>query len=372
MKVTVTGLRGFPNVQGGIETHCEQLYPRLSGKGCNVTVFTRRPYTATDISSFRGVNLRPLPSPTNKFLETVTHTFRSVLQARRMSADVLHIHAIGPSLFAPLGRALGMKVVVTTHGPDYERAKWKRPAKTFLKFCERMGMLGAHEVIAIADNIATDLTNKYGRTSTVIPNGVEIPTPSKSTVSLEEFGVDKQRYFLAVGRFVPEKGFHDLIDAFNTIRVDGWKLVIAGKADHEDSYSKALKEKAAKNPDIVLTGFIKGIPLQELYSHAGVFVIPSYYEGLPIVLLEALSYGLPCIASSIPANRNVKLSDRNFFKMGDVKELGEKLIEFADRPMTDDERCAQIAMVENEYNWDKIGEKTLKVYERALAYHAEV
>jgi len=367
MKIAVAGLRGFPNVQGGIETHCEQLYPRLSGKGCAVTVFARSPYMSADTSAYRGVNLHSLPCSTNKFLETVVHTFKSVLLARRMSPDLLHIHAIGPSLFAPLARLLGMKVVVTTHGPDYERAKWKGSAKAFLKFCERMGMTGAHEVIAIADNIADDVRKKYGRTATVIPNGVEIPTPLQTTGALQQFGLEKGKYLLAVGRFVPEKGFHDLLDAFSKAGLDGWKLAIVGRADHEDAYSLRMKEQAAQNPNVVLTGFLKGTPLQELYSHAGIFVLPSYYEGLPIVLLEALSYGLPCIASDIPANRNVRLNPDNFFRTGDIDDLAARISLFATRPMTKEERMAQIDMVGREYNWDMIAGETLKVYERALA-----
>ncbi len=366
MKITVAGLRGFPNVQGGIETHCEQLYPRLSGKGCDVTVFTRSPYMDAGATTHKGVRLHALPSSTNKFLETVLHTFRSVLSARQMSPDLLHIHAIGPSLFAPLARALGMKVVVTTHGPDYERAKWKGAAKAFLKFCEKMGMSGAHEVIAIADNIANDIHQKYGRTSTVIPNGVEIPIPLETTGALQQFGLEKGKYLLAVGRFVPEKGFHDLIDAFGKAGLDGRKLAIVGRADHADDYSSRLKEQAALNPNVVLTGFQKGTPLQELYSHAGIFVIPSYYEGLPIVLLEALSYGLPCIASDIPANKNVRLNPDNFFRTGDIEDLVGKLADFAKRPISAEARKTQINMVERDYNWDTIAAETLKVYEKVL------
>lgn len=366
MKISVAGLRGFPNVQGGIETHCEKLYPRLSGKGCAVTVFARSPYMPANTTAYRGVTLNPLSCSTNKFLETVAHTFKSVLRARGIAPDLLHIHAIGPSLFAPLARALGMRVVVTTHGPDYERAKWKGPAKAFLKFCERMGMTGAHEVIAIADNIAADVQRKYGRTATVIPNGVEIPTPLETTGALEQFGLEKGKYLLAVGRFVPEKGFHDLMDAFTKAGLQGWKLAIVGRADHEDAYSLSLKEQASRNSDVVLTGFQKGTPLQELYSHAGIFVIPSYYEGLPIVLLEALSYGLPCIASDIPANKNVRLNPENFFRVGNIDDLATKMVQFTQRPMSAEEKRAQLEMIERDYNWDTIAEQTLKVYEKAV------
>jgi glycosyltransferase involved in cell wall biosynthesis len=366
-QIAVTGLRGFPNVQGGIETHCEQLYPRLTGKRCAVTVFTRKPYMAAGATMHKGVRLLALPSPTNKFLETIVHTFRCVIRARQMSHDLLHIHGIGPSLFTPLARAIGLTVVVTTHGPDYERAKWKGPAKIFLRFCERMGMTFAHEVIAIADNIADDVKQKYARKATVIPNGVEIPAQLESTQALQQFGLERAKYILAIGRFVPEKGFHDLIDAFGEAGLDGWKLVIVGRADHEDEYSLRLKALAKKNSCVVLTGFQKGTPLEELYSHAGLFVIPSYYEGLPIVLLEALSYGLQCIASDIPANKNVDLNDDNFFQTGQIDKLAAKLIAFSRRQISTDDKAAQLAMIQKDYNWDAIAGETFKIYNKALS-----
>jgi glycosyltransferase involved in cell wall biosynthesis len=171
----------------------------------------------------------------------------------------------------------------------------------------------------------------------------------------------KQKFILAVGRFVPEKGFDDLIDAFCQNDFEEWKLVIAGDADHEDKYSRSLKSKAGKNRNIVLTGFIKGQALSELFSHAGLFVLPSYYEGLPIVLLEAMSYGLSCIASDIPANRNIKMSADRFFKVGDIRMLSLKMREFIDKPW-EEEKKRQRELITREYDWEKIAGETLKVY----------
>jgi glycosyltransferase involved in cell wall biosynthesis len=177
---------------------------------------------------------------------------------------------------------------------------------------------------------------------------------------------------------VPEKGFHDLIDAFNQLKTqnlklrtpnreliaDEWKLVIAGRADHEDTYSADLKTRAKENSNIILTGFITDKPLQELYSNAGLFVLPSYYEGLPIVLLEALSYGLSCIVSDIPANREVELGNDRFFEAGHVESLSEKIREFINKPLSDDEKTRQINMIRERYDWQKIAETTLEVYKK--------
>lgn len=372
IKIIVVGTRGFPGVQGGVEAHCENLYPRLSGKGCEVIIFTRKPYVDLTLRNYKGVQLIPLSCPKNKFLETFVHTFRSVLKARGLKPDILHIHAIGPSLFALFARILGMKVVVTHHGPDYRREKWRTLAKMFLRFCEFIGMTFANEVIAITKNISDDIKRKFRRTAFVIPNGVEVPIPAETEDVLKRFGLQKERFVLAVGRFVPEKGFDYLIDAFIQLQVPNqkpqigdWKLVMVGNADHENRYSRDLKEKAGKNSNIILTGFLTGIALQELYSHAGLFVIPSYYEGLPIVLLEAMSYGLSCIASDIPANKNVELSNDRFFKAGDVNALAAKIRELIDKPLTKEETGKMRDIIAEKYNWTKIADETLKVYKQA-------
>lgn len=362
MKIVVMGTRGFPDIQGGVESHCEQLYPNLVNKGCDITVFTRKPYVKNKSGIYRGVKLIPVDCPRHKFLEAVVHTFKCVLKARAMHPDIVHIHAVGPSLFAPFARMLGMKVIVTNHGPDYMRKKWKLPAKMFLKFCERMGMVFANEVITISGNISDHIKKKYGRDTTVLPNGVNIPQPAETEECLNKYGLHKQKYILSVGRFVPEKGFDDLIEAFNQINCNEWKLVIVGDADHDDKFSLDLKVKAKKNSNIVLTGFIKGQPLHEIYSHAGLFVLASYYEGLPIVLLEAMSYGLPCLASDIPANKNIELDEERFFTTGDVKALAAKIEYFLQRSWNENDKYDQIRMISDKYNWDHIATQTLAVY----------
>ncbi len=362
MKIVVTGTRGFPDVQGGVESHCEHLYPCLVNKGCDVTVFTRRPYVTTGNSTYKGVKLIPVSCPKNKFYEALVHTFKCVIKAKKFHPDILHIHAVGPSLMVPLARMLKMQVVVTNHGPDYMRKKWSLPAKAFLMFCERIGTVFANEVITIAKNISDDINGKYGRISTVIPNGVNIPELATSEEYLKKYGLDNQKYILAVGRLVPEKGFDDLIDAFTAGKFAYWKLVIVGDADHENKYSLNFKAKARKNDNIILTGFLKGQSLHEIYSNADLFVLPSHHEGLPIVLLEAMSYRLSCIASDIPANRNVEMSGDRFFRTGDVKSLTAKIKQYMHEPWNEENKINQINMINEKYNWERIANETLKVY----------
>jgi glycosyltransferase involved in cell wall biosynthesis len=375
MRIVVLGTRGIPDVPGGIEKHCEYLYPRLVEMGCDVTVLGRTPYTGSREYEYRGVHVVPLRCPRSRSLEAFTHTFIGVLTAKRIGCDILHIHGVGPSLCVPLARLLGLKVVMTHHGPDYERKKWGPFAKWVIKTGETWGSRSATEIICISDSIANDIRKRFNRDVTVIPNGGTISEISQTQDALREYGLERGKYVLAVGRFVPEKGFHDLVDAFagadtgaadDTSSGGKWKLALVGASDHPDKYSRELNERARMSEDMILTGFLTGKPLHELYSHAGLFVLPSYYEGLPIVLLEAMSYGLSCVATDIPANRHVPLDDERFFDAGDIGALSEKITEFIRRPHTDEDRQAEISMIAERYSWDEIARRTLEVYRRIL------
>ncbi len=358
MKIVVTGTRGIPDIQGGVETHCQQLYPRIAAMGHDVTVIRRKPYLTPDNSarSFQGVRLKDIYAPSSKSFEAIVHTFLAVLETRRMNPDVLHIHAIGPSLMVPFARLLGMKVVMTNHGPDYDRKKWGRIAKTILRLGERLGSCYSSKVIVISEVIRDIVATKYNRTDTaLIPNGVNKPVRSGSTDYIESLGLRPGRYALGLGRFVREKGFDDLIEAFGRAAPDGYKLVIAGDADHDDAYSMSLKEKASR-AGVVLSGFIHGEKLNQIMSHAGLYVMASYHEGLPISLLEAMSYELPAIVSDIPANRLSCLDKSQFYPVGDIDALAAKIAE----------QCfngpQRVTYDLSAYDWDSIARQTEQLY----------
>jgi glycosyltransferase involved in cell wall biosynthesis len=367
MKIAVLGTRGFPYIQGGVEAHCEKLYPLMAKMGCDVVVFTRKPYVNPQIETYKDVKLVSLNCPQSKSFEAIVHTFKGVFAARRINPDILHIHAIGPAVLVPLARVLGMKVVMTTQGSDYKRDKWGLFAKIVLRLGEALGSYFSNQIICVTQGIADNIKEKYRRNSFVIPNGVAIPEVLESSQALREYALTKGKYILTVGRFVPEKRFCDLIDAFDKARLKKWKLVIVGRADYESKYSRDLKEKAGKNGDIVLTGFLKGRPLQEVYSHAGLFVLPSYHEGLPIALLEAMSYGLLCLASDIPAHRSLFLPDKNYFPAGDVQQLTRKLKEFTNVNVSRDRDFQQIEMTRQKYSWETVARKTLQVYKKTVS-----
>ena len=364
-KIIVLGTRGFPNVQGGVETHCLHLYSRLVKLGYDVTVITRKPYIDISIKEFEGVKFSPLWCPKSKFLEAFIHTFLGVFKARFMGCDVLHIHAIGPSIMVPLARILGLKVVITHHGPDYDRAKWNNIAKFVLKTGEGFGCMFANKIITISKHIADMIKALYSKDAIIIPNGVDMPEIIEDPAILDEYNLQKGKYSLTVGRFVPEKGFHDLIEAFSDCSEDS-KIVIVGDADHHDEYSQNLRKLAAENKNVILTGRLTGKPLQVLYSNAQLFVLPSYHEGLPIVLLEAMSYGLNCIVSDIPANRAVELEGNRYFIAGDIVKLYEIIQYFKDNPLTAEQKQSQLDLIKTKYNWDTIATETVKVLDLSV------
>ncbi len=365
MKIFVTGTRGIPNIPGGVESHCQQLYPLIVKKGHEVKLSRRKFYVETKLNEWSGVELIDNFSPKKKSIEAIVHTFVAILESKKWGADVLHIHAIGPALMVPFARLLGLKVVITNHGPDYDRDKWGQLAKFILRAGEKLGGIWANEVIVISEVIRKIIKDRCKRDSHLIYNGVPIPEKSKNTSYLESLGIVPEYYILAVARFVPEKGFHDLIEAYSRSGLN-CQLVLAGDSDHEDDYSRDLIKLAAKNPNIVLTGYITGDDLHQVYSHAKLFVLPSYHEGLPIALLEALSYGLIPLVSDIPANLEVQIDPVYYFNCKQVEHLKEKLIQLWNAEITTEEHSKLIEFVRNKYNWEAISEQTIEVYKKAL------
>lgn len=363
MRIMVLGLRGFPDVQGGVETHAEYLYPLLADLGCDIHIITRSPYTPERRREWRGVHFHRLWSPKTTGLEAFLHSFIGVLYASLRRPDILHIHAVGPALMTPLARLLGLKVIVTHHGPDYDREKWGKIARLVLRMGEQAGMLFSSRRIAISQVIRQLVQDKYNRDSTVIPNGVALPDILSSQDALNRFALQPNRYILLVSRLVPEKRHLDLIAAFNRAQLTNWKLVLVGDTDKQDSYTKSVIDEANRYPDVIMTGFQTGRTLQELFSHTGLFVLPSSHEGLPIALLEALSYGLTVVASDIPANLEISLSPEHYFPLGNISALAKRLQKFSLSENAPEEKQKLRQWVKEKYNWNNIARQTLEVYQ---------
>lgn len=364
VRILVLGVRGIPSVQGGVETHAEHLYERLANLGCDVEVLVRSPFVPPSRRSFGSIRLRRIWAPRTPGLEAVIHSLLGVLYAAIVRPDVLHIHAIGPAIVTPLARLLGLRVVVTNHGPDYDRAKWGPFAKWVLRVGESFGMRCANARIVISKVIEQLIYTKYGRESFLIPNGAAPVSLQSESGELERFGLQRGRYFLHVGRIVPEKRQLDLIRAFALARPHGWKLVLVGSGTGE--YASAVKAAASQEAGVVLAGFKSGTPLAQLYTHAGAFVLPSSHEGLPIALLEALTFGLPALVSDIPANLEVALPASSYFPTADVKALAAKLEALAQTPLDEAARESRRRWVTEQYDWGRIARQTYAVYDRVV------
>jgi glycosyltransferase involved in cell wall biosynthesis len=362
MRIIVIGTRGIPNIQGGVETHCEELYPRIVKLNYRVHLIRRTCYVpeGDNLTEYKGVELSNLFTVRRITVETILHTFLAVLYARKKGTDILHVHAIGPAIFIPFARLLGLKVVFTHHGPDYNRAKWGPFAKLALRIGERWGTACANEVIVISEVIKDLLKEKYHRSDTnLIFNGVSPAKISKKTDYIESLGLKPRKYVFTLGRFVEEKGFDYLIKAFYSLQPSDYRLVIAGDADHEIPYAKHLKKLAGMN-NVVLPGFVKGEELQQLFSHARLFVLPSFHEGLPISLLEAMSYRLPVLVSDIPANKQMALPENTFFVTGNETSLKISLEKILQKDFT------PIDYDMTPYDWDRIALQTSDVYQKVL------
>jgi glycosyltransferase involved in cell wall biosynthesis len=361
-RVMMLGSRGIPNVQGGVEKHIEMIGTELVQMGWDVDVIGRRQYLPDASENvWNGIRVIPLWAPKTMVLEAIGHSVAGVLFAARQRPDVLHIHAVGPALVAPLARLFGLKVIITHHGYDYERQKWGRFAKRMLKTGEAFGMYTSNGRIAISQEIVRAMREEYGVAVDFVPNGVSVQPKITSTEALNAFGLVPRQYIVMMARLVPEKRQHDLILAFAKANRPE-KLVIVGGADHETEYSAYVKALAAQTPSVVMTGFQTGAALAELYSNAALFVLPSSHEGMPIALLEALSYGLPVLASDIVANRELKLAPADYFPMGDVDALAAALQRKLSTPFREDGTDQLISQIQAEYSWKKIAERTADVY----------
>jgi glycosyltransferase involved in cell wall biosynthesis len=364
MNICVVGLRGLPHVMGGVETHCEQLFPLLKKMRPNdsFTIIARRAYLSDVISEYQGLWIVSLAHAGGKHFETITNTLYGVLYARFvLHAELLHLQGIGPALLAPVAKLLGMKVVVTYHSKNYQHRKWSRFARVILKAGELSAVTCADRVIAVSQSLASDLRRRFPRSAEkiyFIPNGASHITRGAveglaGDAFLAKYGLVKNKYIIAVGRLVPEKGFHDLIDAFSAAHLDG-KLAIVGDADYKDGYSEGLRKHASET--VVFTGFVTHAALRNLLENASLFVLPSYNEGLPIAALEAAFVGVPILLSDIEPNRDLGLDPENYFRVGNVDELRSRLAQDHERYRVDPNKLLQ------QYDWDAIGAETAKLY----------
>jgi glycosyltransferase involved in cell wall biosynthesis len=362
MKIGIIGSRGFPEIQGGIETHCMELYTRIAYNSDNIiTVYRRKPYinSKNRDANYKNIRFIDFSVPRSKFFETFLHSFLSTVHALFQNFDIVHFHNSGPGFFIPILKLSKAKVVFTYHNISYTQKKWNFAARSFLSLSESISIKNSDFIIFISEVIKSEMVEKYTITKyKVIFNGVCLPNKSIQSDYLEYLGLEKQKYVIGVGRFLEEKGFDYLIRAFSKTNIMDYKLVLVGDTDYPTDYSNKLKSISKEN-NVVLTGFIKGEKLNQIFSFARLFIMSSFEEGLPIALLEAMSYDIDVLVSDIPANLQISLNKDDYFRVGDEDNLKinilKKLSEFKKRSFGE--------ILSIKFNWNKIAIETNNIYE---------
>ena len=365
MKIAMIGQKGIPATHGGPERHVEELAVRMVARGHEVVVYTRPNYTDAALRTYKGVRLASLPSIGTKHLDAITHVTLCTALAMRERFDVFHYQAEGPALLSWLPRLARRATVVTIHGQDWRRDKWGRLASGVLRLSEWVAMKVPREVICVSETLAEEMGKTYGRRPLFIPNGVSLSAGSDDSI-LDRHGLEPGRYVLFASRLVPEKGCHYLLEAWRRGDFAGYRLAVAGGSAFSDHYVARLHAAAPR--EVVFTGYVYGPRLASLFRHAALFVLPSDIEGLPIVLLEALGYGTPVLASDIVQNREALGRYGVTFAAGSAADLRLKLEECLARH---DELAAQAdearAAIVRDHDWEKVADRTLAVYESLLA-----
>lgn len=365
MKIAMIGQKGIPSRAGGVEIHVEELSAGLVEAGVEVDVYCRKYYCKNRVKYHRGIHLIYVPTISTKHLDAIIYTFLATLIALTKGYDVFHYHACGPSSLCWIPKIFGKKVVCTTHGLDWKRAKWGTIGQNYLKFGEKIIVKYADEIIVLNDPMKEYFRETYQRETNVVPNGVEIPQIVEAKIISERWQLKKESYVLFLGRLVPEKGIHYLIEAYSRLQTDK-KLVIAGGSSHSDDYVERLAAMTIDNDNIIMTGFVSGKTLEELYSNAYLYVLPSDVEGLPISLLEAMSYRRCCLVSDIKENITTCMDTGFSFKRGNKADLYEVLKKILDLPIETVHEMGEAGCqrVMSLYRWENVVEKTVQVYKK--------
>ncbi|MCP3872385.1 MAG: glycosyltransferase family 4 protein [Desulfobacteraceae bacterium] len=360
MKIAFVAVKGIP-IGGGIEKLTEEIGARLVKKGHEVIVYASRDYGTKDCE-YNGMTIKTVPSINTKSFHKLSICFNATLDVLiNRDVDIVHVHAIGPSLFSIFPRMVGIPTVVQTHGIEWQRDKWGFAGRTFLKLSDYTAVYFPNKITAVSKVQKAYFKEQYGCGVECIPNGVnkvEYRKPDK----ILEMGLEKGKYILFAARLVAEKGPHFLIEAFKGIDTD-MKLVIAGDAAHAEDYKASLREMVGNDDRILFPGFVAGRIIEELFSNSYFFCLPSTLEGLPIALLEAMSYGSCCLSSDIPENMEAVEEYGYTFKNRDVMDLREKLQFLIDNPeKVKEKKKAARAHVLNNYSWDTVTDQMEDLY----------
>jgi len=370
MKVAMLGHKRIPSREGGIEIVVEELSTRMVRLGHEVTCYNRSghhvsgaEFDTQELKEYNGIKLKTVFTIKRKGLAAMTASFFGAVCAAFGKYNVLHFHAEGPCAMLWLPKLFGKRCVATVHGLDHQRAKWGKLASTYIMLGEVVAAKYADEIIVLSESVQNYFKTTYSRETKFIPNGVNKPVKRDAELIQAQFGLENRGYILYLGRIVPEKGLRYLVEAFKEVKTDK-KLVVAGGASDTNVFLQELKELGSGDRRIVFTGFVQGQLLDELYSNAYIYTLPSDLEGMPLSLLEAMSYGNCCLVSNIPECAEVVEDKAVVFRAGNVDDLREKIQMLCDN-QAETERYKSIAadFICNKYNWDTSVRNTLALYD---------
>lgn len=369
MRIAMLGHKRMPSREGGVEIVVEELAVRMVERGHEVTVYNRsghhvsgREFDEKRGASYKGVKLKTVPAIHIKGIAAMTASAIASLCAALGRYDVVHFHTEGPCATLWLTKMLGKRCVVTVHGLDHQRSKWGRFARAYIMLGEKCAVKFADEIIVLSRGVQRYFAEQYHRKTRLIPNGVTCPDNRAADEITTRFGLVKDGYILYLGRITPEKRIHDLVEAYKALRTDK-KLVIAGGSSDSDAYFDELRKQAESNGNILFTGFVQGKLLEELYSNAYIYVLPSELEGMPLSLLEAMSYGNCCVVSDIPECAEVVEDKAVTFSAKDVAAMTDVLQNLCSWPgIVDRYKKEAAAYICRKYDWAEVVKETTEVY----------
>lgn len=367
--IAMLGQKRIPSREGGVEVVVEELATRMVKNGNNVTCYNRRghhvsgkEYDARKIKEYKGIRIKTVPTINCRGLAAMSSSVFAAIRAAFGKYDVVHFHAEGPCAMLWLPKLFGKRCIATIHGLDHMRAKWGKLASTYIMLGEKCAAKHADEIIVLSKGVKDYFKETYNRDTVYIPNGVNRPEIKGTNEIKEKWGLKKDSYILYLGRLVPEKGIKYLVEAFKDVKTDK-KLVIAGGSSDTDEFSNELKEMAGDDERIIFTGFVQGEPLDELYGNAYIYTLPSDLEGMPLSLLEAMSYGNCCLVSDIEECASVVEDKAIVFEKSNVDDLRKKLQEACDNEkLVEGYKKNAADFICEKYSWDDVVEKTMELY----------
>jgi glycosyltransferase involved in cell wall biosynthesis len=359
LRIAMIGSRGVGSHYGGIERMLDALCPELAACGHQVDVFGRVNVAFNDAVLPGGGSVRAVRTGAfgGKHGENISRSAHALWLAMGRY-DVVHFHAIGPGILSTITRLFGQTSLVTIHGLDHQRAKWGAVAKRCLSLAERTLVANADGISVVSEPLRRYFDQVYGTATAFVPNGLNRGAKIPPGALLAEHGLQAGRYLLFASRLTPEKGCHDLIEAFNTLPTD-MRLVVAG-ASGTPEYLAALRA-AADPARVCFVGHRSGDELAELFCNAYAFILPSHLEGMSMALLEAVSFGVPGLVSDIEENRAVLGEEGFFFPPRNVPALRVALADLMASPEKVAEVAKRLATL-NQPNWGEVAARYDSLY----------